>query len=144
MNDSTRLRSFGAKNTTRWWGCYSPIWIFRVEKVNTENEPLFSEGIWMRTNWILMNLYWDPLIELRHCIENVMSFIPLGSHSAHKLKTVLLEQIEDKLTDFWPFSQLWSVRTTNSYQNNINIDVNNKFWIRYIVPLTYYFIIFYR
>ena len=26
------------------------VWIFRSEKVNTENEPLFSEGILMRTN----------------------------------------------------------------------------------------------
>ena len=50
--------------------------------------------------------------------------------------TVSSEQIEDKITDFELFSQFWSVIMTYSYQNNFNIDVENKFWNRYSVPLT--------
>ena len=49
--------------------------------------------------------------------------------------TVSSEQIEDKITDFELFSQFWSVIMTYSYQNNFNIDVENKFWNRYSVPL---------
>ena len=50
--------------------------------------------------------------------------------------TVSSEQIEDKITDFELFSQFWSVIMTYSYQNNFNIDVENKFWNRYSVPLS--------
>ena len=49
--------------------------------------------------------------------------------------TVSSEQIEDRIIDFELFSQFWSVIMTYSYQNNFNIDVENKFWNRYSVPL---------
>ena len=55
--------------------------------------------------------------------------------------TVSSEQIEDKITDFELFSQFWSVIMTYSYQNNFNIDVENKFWNRYSVPLSLLIII---
>ena len=50
--------------------------------------------------------------------------------------TLSSEQIEDKINDFEIISQFWSVIMTYSYQNNFNIDVENKFWNRYSVPLT--------
>ena len=50
--------------------------------------------------------------------------------------TLSSEQIEDKINDFEIISQFWSVIMTYSYQNNFIIEAENKFWNRYIVPLT--------